>query len=77
MSDSQAVHRAIDEKTARVSDILEQVEQLNRMIEFHKDQSGEASMMRQYEDMRKEFLKELKALLSSFKINVQIKVVAA
>ena len=47
------------------------------MIDFHKDQSGETSMMRQYEDMRNEFLKELEALLSSFKINIQIKDIAA
>lgn len=72
MSDLQ-----IDEKTARVSDILEQIEHLNHMIDFHKHQSGEESMMRQYEDMRNEFLKELEALLSSFKINIQIKDIAA
>ncbi len=63
----------IDEKTARISDILEQIERLNQMVDFHKRQSGEESMMRQYEDMRNEFLRELEVLLSSFKINVQIK----
>lgn len=72
MSDLQ-----IDEKTARVSDILEQIEHLNHMIDFHKNQSDEESIMRQYEDMRNEFLKELEAFLSSFKINVQIKDIAA
>lgn len=77
MSNSPADQRAIDEKTARISDILEQIEQLNHLIDFHKDQSGEGSMMRQYEDMRNEFLKELEALLSSFKINIQIKGIAA
>ncbi len=77
MSDLQADRRAIDEKTARVSDILEQIEHLNHMIDFHKNQSGEESMMRQYEDIRNEFLKELEALLSSFKINIQIKDIAA
>ena len=34
-------------------------------------------MMRQYEDMRSGFLKELETLLSSFRIDVQIKDVAA
>lgn len=71
MSDLQ-----IDEKTARVSDILEQIERLNQMVDFHKNESGEESMMRQYEDMRNEFLRELETLLSSFKINVQIKGIA-
>lgn len=72
MSDLQ-----IDEKTARISDILEQIERLNQMVDFHKNQSGEESMMRQYEDMRNEFLRELETLLSTFKINVQIKDTAA
>ena len=67
----------IDEKTARISDILEQIERLNQMVDFHKNQSGEESMMRQYEDMRNEFLRELETLLSTFKINVQIKDTAA
>ncbi|WPP52169.1 hypothetical protein [Catalinimonas niigatensis] len=71
MSDLQ-----IDEKTARISDILEQIERLNQMVDFHKNESGEESMMRQYEDMRNEFLRELETLLSSFKINVQIKDIA-
>lgn len=77
MSNSPADQQAVDEKTARVSDILEQIERLNHMIDFHKDQSGEVSMMHQYEDMRNEFLRELETLLSSFKINVQFKDVAA
>ncbi len=34
-------------------------------------------MMRQYEDMRSEFLKELETLLASFKINIQFKDTAA
>jgi hypothetical protein len=72
MSDLQ-----IEKKTARVSDILEQIEHLNHLIDFHKNKSGEESMMRQYEDMRNEFLKELETLLSSFKINVHIKDIAA
>ncbi|MGB3776967.1 MAG: hypothetical protein WA960_01305 [Tunicatimonas sp.] len=77
MRSSTADQQVIDEKTARVSDILEQIERLNHMIDFHKDQSGEASMMRQYEDMRSEFLKELETLLASFKINIQFKDTAA
>ena len=77
MNNSSTDQLAIDERTARVSDVLEQIERLNQMIDFHKDQSGETSMMRQYEDMRSEFLKELEILLSSFKISAQLKDVAA
>jgi len=61
----------IDEKTARVSDLLEQIDRLNQMIEFHKNKSGELSMMRQYEEMRNEFLTELKEILTNFKIEIK------
>jgi hypothetical protein len=77
MSNLQENHQVINEKTARVADVLEQIARINQMIDFHKDQSGEESMMRQYEDMRNEFLKELETLLLGFKINVQIKDLAA
>ena len=46
----------VNDKIARISDILEQVERLNEMVDFHKSKSGEQSMMRQYEEMRQEFL---------------------
>ena len=67
----------IDEKIARVADILEQVDKLNHMIEFHRDQSGEMSMVRQYEEMRSEFLDELREILSNFNIDIEIKGKAA
>lgn len=62
----------IKEQIARASDILEQINKLNDMVDFHKNESKEFSMMRQYELMREEFLKELEAILIQFKINVQI-----
>lgn len=67
----------IDEKIARVADILEQVDKLNHMIEFHRDHSGEISMARQYEEMRGEFLNELRDILSNFNIDIEIKGKAA
>lgn len=67
----------VDEKIARITDILEQIEQLNKMVNFHKKESGEASMMRQYMEMRKNFLIELQDLLSNFEIEVKIKDIAA
>jgi hypothetical protein len=58
---------------ARVSDILEQIERLNQMVAFHRDESKEFSMMRQYEEMRSGFLDELKSILADFKIEVEIR----
>lgn len=61
----------IDKKIIRVSDILEQIEKLNKMIDFHLNQSGEDSMRRQYEHMRQQFVEELDDLLKSFQLTVQ------
>ena len=54
----------------RVSDILEQIDDLNKMIKLHKENS-DTSMLAQYEYMRKEFINELNSLLEEFDISVQ------
>lgn len=63
----------IDEKIARVSDILEQIEKLNQMIDFHQNISQEESMCKQYQEMKENFLKELGEILQGFKISIDIK----
>ena len=60
----------IDEGIVRVTDILEQIRELNKMIDFHRAESGEKSMIKQYVQMRLEFLNELKVLLKSFRIDI-------
>ena len=67
----------IQENIARASDILEQINELNKMVDFHKNESKELSMMRQYEAMREDFLKELENILNDFKINIKIDGIAA
>lgn len=47
------------------------------MVDFHKNESKELSMMRQYEAMREDFLKELENILTEFKINIKIDGIAA
>jgi len=66
-----------DEKIARISDVLEQIDKLNNMVKFHKNESGELSMMRQYQAMRSDFLEELQTLLTQFEITVKIGELAA
>lgn len=46
------------DKIVRVSDILEQIDELNRMIKLHKGNSN-TSMLKQYEYMKDQFLEEL------------------
>ena len=65
------------ENIARASDILEQINTLNEMIDFHQNESKELSMMRQYEAMREDFLKELGNILNDFKINIQTDAMAS
>ena len=67
----------MNEHIVRLSDILEQIEQLNKMIAFHRDQSKEESMRRQYEEMRESFLQELQNILAEFKLKANIQVIEA
>jgi len=66
----------IQENIARTSDILEQIYKLNEMVAFHKKE-GELSMMRQYENMRSNFLKELEDILNGFNIKAKLEGLAA
>ncbi len=67
----------IDKDLARVIDILDQVKKLNERIEFHKEDSIQSLMASQYEDMKMRFLEELKDILITYKIDVQIQDKAA
>lgn len=60
----------INDKIIRVSDILEQIDGLNKMIKLHQDNS-ESSMLAQYESMKQEFLDELNKILIDFQISVK------
>ncbi|MEI7584745.1 hypothetical protein [Runella sp.] len=61
----------ISERAARAADILESIEELNRMIAFHRDESKDDSMRSQYEIMRQELLKKLNDVLASYQISIQ------
>ena len=63
----------LDKNLARVLDILEQVKELNKMIDLHKNQSGDKFMENQYQDMKSRFLEELKTILHDYEIEVLIK----
>lgn len=65
---------AIDKeaKVARISDIIEQIEDLNKMIELHRTHQGDLSTVSQYEYMRDEFVKELNQLMKDFKLDVRL-----
>ncbi len=60
----------VNDKIIRVSDILEQIDQLNKMIKIHQDNS-DSSMLEQYQYMKEEFLKELNSILSDFELSIK------
>lgn len=59
----------VELKIARVSDILEQIQELNKLIEFQQMHEADASTVRQYEFMRQQFVAELETLLKEFKLS--------
>ena len=67
----------MEDKIVRVSDILEQIGKLNEMVDFHKNESKELSMLKQYEGMRNDFVKELESILSQFNLNLRVDDIAA
>lgn len=67
----------LDKNLARVLDLLEQVKELNKMIDLHKNHSNDSFMVNQYLDMKNRFLEELKVILSDYQIEVLIKGKAA
>ena len=57
-------------KANRIYDILEQVEQLNKMIHLHQ-QNANSSMLQQYKIMKQDFVEELNSILIAFDISVK------
>lgn len=58
----------VEEKIARVSDILEQIDELNKLIEYQQENSAADSTVNQYDYMRREFIAELELILKEFKL---------
>lgn len=58
----------LDEKIVNVIDLLEQIEDVNRMIKIHEDDEDDF-MLSQYQYRKEEFLKSLKEILLEFDIS--------
>ena len=59
-------------KKIRVLDILDQIEQLDTLINVHTKETRSTLMVKQYQNMRQQFLYELKAILFDFQLNVEV-----
>ena len=59
----------IDENIAIAIDLLESINEVNKMIKLHEDDEN-SLMLDQYKYRRKKFLKEFKAILEAFNIDL-------
>ena len=66
--DNAMIENEVNDKIAKVSDLLEQIERLNELINFQKSEQADASTIRQYEFMRQESVVALEQLLKEFKL---------
>jgi hypothetical protein len=62
----------INDKKIRVVDILDQIEKLNKLIHIHTEETRSKLMVKQYQNMRQQFLDELKTILFDFQLNVEV-----
>ena len=59
-----------DERIARISDLLEQIQSVDEMISLHEDKGDQEDLMLiQYKYRREQFLGELKERLQELNIN--------
>lgn len=59
-----------DERISRISDLLEQIQSVDKMISFHEDKGDQEDLMLiQYKYRREQFLGELKEKLQELNIN--------
>lgn len=61
----------LNDKIGRVSDILEQINELNKMIAIHKNDAENNSMLTPYMHMKAEFVNELNSILTAFRLDVK------
>ena len=59
--------KLVSEKIAQVTDLLEQIESVNEMIDLH-NKADDDFMLKQYQHRKGQFVKELKTLLAEFGI---------
>jgi len=59
----------LNDNILRVADLLEQIQDVNRMIELHQ-RDDDLLMHRQYQYRKAQFLLELNKILEGFKIHV-------
>lgn len=69
--------QVFEEKIARIADVLEQIDELNKMIDFHQLNDESNTSVQQYEFIKKKYTLELSNLLADFKLTPRFAELAA
>jgi hypothetical protein len=69
----------ISDKVLSVSNLLEQIDEVNKMIDLHRTRGEDGSfMLMQYENRKFRFVQELQeVLMDDFQVKIQIENLAA
>lgn len=67
----------LDKKAVRILDLLEQLKRVNSMIAMHQKLENGDFMAEQYERQKRQFVKELQALLLDYELAVEVNSKAA
>jgi hypothetical protein len=53
-----------------LNDLLQEIRQLDEMIEFHRNHSGDSSMISQYEHMKANFIDKANQTLTTYRVKL-------
>lgn len=62
----------IEEKSAKVLDLLLQIDKLNNLIQAHQNAKSASFMIEQYQNLRMRFLSELSDTMRPFQIHIRL-----
>jgi hypothetical protein len=66
-----------DDKLARISDLLEQIQETEEIIRLHKTHDGLSIQITQYDNIRENLVNELSELMQSFHFQIKYQKEAA
>jgi uncharacterized coiled-coil DUF342 family protein len=66
-----------DDKLARISDLLEQIQETEDLIRVHKKLNGLATQITQYDNIRENLVNELSELMQDFHFKIKYQKEAA
>lgn len=66
------MEQAMSARQIRIAELIENLEKLAQLIDLHKQTNRNASMIKQYEFKRKEFVDELQGLFKPLSLRLEL-----